>query len=112
MFGPTMHDHSTTYSLGKQCLPMVEHSKHPLQELMGNTLTTSATCRKSTSIVFGTTQVALDMVVNTTNMLNIDNDHTKDFLATCMGDIQLLHMQDMGFTQPLQFGTTHMKYKG
>lgn len=112
MFGPTVHDHSTTYSLGKQCLPMVEHSKHPLQELMGNTLTTSAACRKSTSIVFGTTQVALDMVVNTTNMLNIDNDHTKDFLATCMGDIQLLHMQDMGFTQPLQFGTTHMKYKG
>jgi hypothetical protein len=49
--------------------------------------------------------------MNTTNMLNIDNVHIEDFLVTCLGDIQLLHMQDMVFTQPLQFGMTHMEYK-
>lgn len=42
MLGLVVHDHSTTYSLGKQCLPMVEQSRHPLQELMGNTLATNA----------------------------------------------------------------------
>lgn len=57
MLGLVMHDHSTTYSLGNQCLPMVEQSRHPLQELMGNTLVANATYRKSISTVFGTTQV-------------------------------------------------------
>jgi hypothetical protein len=111
MLGLVVHDHSTTYSLGKQCLPMVEQSRHPLQELMGNTLAMNAPYRKPISTVFGTTQVALDMAVNTTNMLNIDNVHIENFLATCLGDIQLLHAQNMVFTQPLQFGMTHMEYK-
>jgi hypothetical protein len=90
---------------------MVEQSRHPLQELMGNTLATNAAYRKSISTVFGTTEVALDIAMSTMNMLNIDNVHIEDFLVTCLGDIQLLHMQDMVFTQPLQFGTTHMEYK-
>jgi hypothetical protein len=44
MLGLVVHDYSTTYSLGKQCLLMVEQSRYPLQELMGNMLATSVAC--------------------------------------------------------------------